>query len=58
MSRNLKLQNWLKSEVEKDKKEVDQDKQKLIRELTSLKKEELFKQKKYSFWERIKKILF
>lgn len=53
-----KLQNWLNNEIEKDKKDLDKEKLSLIKELKSTKKEELFKKKKLSFWDRIKKVFF
>lgn len=58
MSKMSKLQNWLNNEIEKDKKDLDKEKLSLIKELKSTKKEELFKKKKLSFWDRIKKVFF
>jgi hypothetical protein len=61
MNRNLKVQSWLTSEMEKDKNDLKNEKEKFINEIKSLKKEEMFKkteQKKLTFWERLKKVLF
>ena len=58
MSRLSKLANWLNSEIEKDKKELQSVKNRLIREISSLNKEELFKKEKLTLWQRIKKTLF
>lgn len=57
MSRLSKLATWLNSEVEKDKNELESDKQRIIKEITSLKKDELFKKEKLTFWQRLKKVL-
>lgn len=57
MSRLSKLATWLNSEVEKDKNDLELDKQKIIKEITSLKKEDLFKKEKLTFWQRLKKVL-
>ena len=60
MSRTPKLLNWLKTEIDRDYKEVDIVKNKYINEIKQIKKEDIFKKEevKYSFWDRIKKILF
>lgn len=58
MSQISKLVNWLNSEIEKDKKDIDAEKLKLITQIKSIKKEELFKQEKLTFWKRIKKVFF
>jgi|LakMenE18May11ns_1017448.scaffolds.fasta_scaffold9947355_6 hypothetical protein len=52
-----KLQRWLDNEFEKDKKELENDKKKFIENLKKIKKEEIFKTKKLSLWQRIKKVL-
>jgi hypothetical protein len=47
--------------MEKDKNDLKNEKEKFINEIKSLKKEEMFKkteQKKLTFWERLKKVLF
>lgn len=49
---------WLKSEMEKDKRELEKEKNKIIKSIKTLKKEELAKpQKKLTLWEKIKKVL-
>ena len=61
MSRISKLQSWLESESNKDDSELKLEKEKIIKEIKSIKKEDLFKQKeipKLSFWQRLKKVLF
>jgi hypothetical protein len=52
-----KLQRWLDNEFEKDKIELENDKNKFIENLKKIKKEEIFKTKKLSLWQRIKKVL-
>ena len=61
MSKMLKLQNWLNSETEKDEDFLKKEKQKVIREITSLNKEDIFKNKKQiklTFWQKIKRLFF
>jgi len=58
MSQISKLVNWLNSEIEKDKKDIDAEKLKLIKQIKSIKKEELFKKEELTFWKRIKKVFF
>lgn len=57
--KNSKLLLWLETEKYKDKLELDQEKQKLIRQLKSLKKEDVLpeKPKKLTLWLRIKRVL-
>lgn len=56
MSRTSKLLNWLNSEIEKDNKDLEVDKKKFIQEIKSLKKEDIFKKEKLTFWQRVKKV--
>jgi hypothetical protein len=50
--------NWLKSEQQKDTKEIEAYKQKILKELKDLKKEDLIPQpKKINLWQRIKILL-
>jgi len=61
MSRTSKVHNWLTSEKNKDNLDLKNEKEKIIREISSISKEDIFKSKqpkKLSFWERIKKVLF
>ena len=61
MSRMSKLQSWFESESNKDDSELKLEKQKIIKEIKSIKKEDLFKEKEkqnLSFWQRLKKVLF
>jgi hypothetical protein len=56
--KNQQLLDWLKSEQQKDSKEIDAYKQKILKDLKSLKKEELVpKPKKITLWQRIKILL-
>lgn len=52
-----RLQRWLDNEFEKDKKELEKDKKEFIENLKKIKKEQIFKTKKLSLWQRIKKVL-
>lgn len=58
MSRISKLASWLNSEIQKDKKDLDIDKKKFISEIKNIKKEDIFKKDKLTFWGRIKKVFF
>lgn len=58
MSQISKLVNWLNSEIEKDNKDINAEKLKLIKQIKSVKKEDLFKKEKLTFWTRIKKVFF
>jgi hypothetical protein len=49
---------WLKNEVEKDRIELDREKKEMIEQIKNYKKEEIVpKQKNYTLWERIKKVM-
>jgi hypothetical protein len=49
---------WLKNEVEKDRIELDREKKEMIEQIKNYKKEEIIpKQKNYTLWERIKKVM-
>lgn len=49
---------WLKNEVEKDRIELDREKKDMIEQIKNYKKEEIIpKQKNYTLWERIKKVM-
>ena len=55
-----KILNWYQNEVEKDNFELQNDKNKFIKELKKIDKEKVFddfKPKKYTLWQRIKKVL-
>ncbi len=55
---NQQLLNWLKSEQQKDSKEIEAYKQKILKELKDLKKENLIQTpKKLNLWQRIKILL-
>ena len=50
--------DWLKNEIEKDKKELDQQKRELIESLKGFNKEDIVKPpEKLTLWKRIKTIL-
>lgn len=55
----IKLQKWLENEIEKDNIELELEKKKIIENIKSIKKEDIFKTKKekQSLWMRIKKVL-
>jgi len=53
----IKIQKWFENEIEKDKQELNIDKKRFIETIKGLNKEELFKTKKLSLWDRIKKVL-
>lgn len=55
----IKLQKWLENEIEKDNIELELEKKKIIENIKSMKKEDIFKTKKekQSLWMRIKKVL-
>jgi len=56
--KNQQLLDWLKSEQHKDSKEIEAYKQKILRDLKSLKREDLVpKPKKITLWQRIKILL-
>lgn len=59
--REQQILKWLQNEQKKDELEVKSSKQKLINELKSIKKEEMFKKEqkivKLTLWQRIKIIL-
>lgn len=60
LSRLEGMQEWLKNEVEKDKKDIEKEKLKFLNEIKTLNKEDLFPQKnkvKLTLWQRIKKVL-
>ena len=49
---------WLKNEGEKDRIELDREKKEMIEQIKNYKKEEIIpKQKNYTLWERIKKVM-
>lgn len=49
---------WLKNEVQKDLIELDREKKEMIEQIKNYKKEEIIpKQKNYTLWERIKKVM-
>jgi len=55
------MQEWLKNEFEKDKRELDNEKMKFLNEIKKFKKEDIIPQKekqvKLTLWKRIKKVL-
>jgi hypothetical protein len=56
--KNQQLLDWLKSEQQKDSKEIEAYKQKILKDLKSLKREDLVpKPKKITLWQRIKILL-
>jgi hypothetical protein len=56
--KNQQLLDWLKSEQQKDSKEIEAYKRKILKDLKSLKREDLVpKPKKITLWQRIKILL-
>jgi hypothetical protein len=56
--KNQQLLDWLKSEQQKDSKEIEAYKQKILKEIKGLKKENLIPTpKKLNLWQRIKILL-
>jgi hypothetical protein len=55
------MQEWLRNEFEKDKKDLENEKNKFLDEIKKYKKEDIIPIKKVSekltLWERIKKVL-
>lgn len=55
------MQDWLKNEIEKDKKELELDKLKFLKEIKKLNKEDIVPKKeikvKLSLWGRLKKMM-
>lgn len=55
---NSKLMMWYSNQLEKDKVELEIEKQKIIKQIKSIKKEDLVhKQKPISIWKRIIRVL-
>jgi hypothetical protein len=59
MKKNRLLIDEIDKEIDKEflNRNLDREKQELIDKLKSIKKEDLFKRKEYTLWERIKKTL-
>ncbi len=59
MNMNKHLINDIDKEIDKEfvDRNLDKEKQELINKLKGVKKDELFKRKEYTLWERIKKTL-
>ncbi len=55
------MQDWLKNEIKKDKKELELEKLKVLNELKKFKKEEIIPNKtnevKLTLWQKLKKML-
>lgn len=55
------MQDWLKNEIKKDKKELELEKLKVLNELKKFKKEEIIpnktKEVKLTLWQKLKKML-
>ena len=58
LTREEKAIDWLKSELEKDKKELEIEKLRMIKSLKDFKKDEIvIKKEKLTLWKRVKKVL-
>lgn len=57
MENQEKWMKWLETETIKDKREVENHKNKIISEITGLRKEDIFpKKEKLTLWQRLKKM--
>lgn len=54
-----KIQEWLKSEINKDKTEIEKLKKEIIQDIKATKKEKIFikEEEKISLWQKFKKVL-
>lgn len=58
LTREEQAIDWLKSELEKDKKELEIEKLRIIESLKNFKKDEIvIKKEKLTLWKRVKKVL-
>lgn len=58
LTREEQAIDWLKSELEKDKKELEIEKLRMIESLKDFKKDEIvIKKEKLTLWMRVKKVL-
>lgn len=59
MNMNRQLINEVEKELNKEfaDRNINKEKEELINKLKGVKKEDLFKRKKYTLWERVKKTL-
>ena len=58
LTREEQAIDWLKSELEKDKKELEIEKLMMIESLKDFKKDEIvIKKEKLTLWKRVKKVL-
>lgn len=58
LTREEQTLTWLKSELEKDQKELDSKKLKLIHEIKTFEKQDLLpKTEKLTLWKKIKKVI-
>lgn len=58
LTREEQAIDWLKSELEKDKKELEIEKLRIIESLKDFKKDEIvIKKEKLTLWMRVKKVL-
>jgi len=60
MKKKSEQLNWLKSEVEKDSRQLIKEKQDFIKQIKSIKKDDIIKEQpkqKLSIWQRIIKVL-
>lgn len=58
LTREEQAIDWLKSELEKDKKELEIEKLRMIESLKNFKKDEIIiKKEKLTLWKRVKKVL-
>ena len=53
-----KMIKWLEKEVERDKKEIEKTKNDFAKEIMKLKKDDIVKKRKMTFWDKIKFILW
>lgn len=60
MKKKSEQLNWLKSEIEKDNRQLSKEKEDFIKQIKSVKKDNIIKEQpkqKLSIWQRIIKVL-
>ncbi len=58
MDHREKLLDWLNKEKQKDQDELKREKEKFAKQLSQMKKTDLFQKPKNSIWKRIQKLLW
>ena len=58
MDHREKLLDWLNKEKQKDQDELKREKEKFAKQLSQMKKTDMFQKPKNSIWKRIQKLLW